>query len=69
LVESSSISTLINSPTLNLNKVFNIILADVPEKKTDLVEGKYLVEAKKGATVAVKVTDMLGEEVLVVIVA
>ncbi len=47
-------------------KVFNITLADVPEKKNDLVEGKYVVEAKKGATIAVKVTDMLGEEVLVV---
>jgi len=47
-------------------KVFNIALADVPERKNDLVEGKYAVEAKKGATVAVKVTDMLGEEVLVV---
>jgi len=47
-------------------KVFNISLADVPERKNDLVEGKYVVEAKKSATVAVKVTDMLGEEVLVV---
>jgi len=47
-------------------KVFNITLTDVPEKKNDLVDGKYVVEAKKGATVAVKVTDMLGEEVLVV---
>ena len=37
-----------------------------PERKNDLVEGKYVVEAKKGATLAVKVTDMLGEEVLVV---
>ncbi|MDP1715335.1 MAG: site-specific DNA-methyltransferase [Anaerolineales bacterium] len=47
-------------------KVFNITLADVPEKKNDLVEGKYVVEAKKNAIIAVKVTDMLGEEVLVV---
>jgi SAM-dependent methyltransferase len=47
-------------------EVFNITLADVPERKNDLVEGKYIVEAKKGATVAVKVTDMLGEEVLVI---
>jgi hypothetical protein len=47
-------------------EVFNITLADVPERKNDLVEGKYTVEAKKGATIAVKVTDMLGEEVLVV---
>ena len=46
-------------------KVFNITQSDVPEKKNDLVEGKYVIEAKKGATVAVKVTDMLGEEVLV----
>ena len=47
-------------------EVFNITLADVPERKNDLVEGKYVVQAKKGARVAVKVTDMLGEEVLVV---
>jgi len=47
-------------------KVFNITLADVPEKKNDLVEGKYAVEAKKNATIAVKITDMLGEEILVV---
>ena len=47
-------------------KVFNITLADVPEKKNDLVDGKYVVEATKGVTVAVKVTDMLGEEVLMV---
>jgi DNA modification methylase len=47
-------------------EVFNITLADVPERKNDLVEGKYVVKAKKSATVAVKVTDMLGEEVLVV---
>jgi adenine-specific DNA-methyltransferase len=46
-------------------KVFNIGLADVPEKKDDLVEGKYVLEAVEGATIAVKLTDMLGEEVLV----
>ena len=48
------------------DKDFNITLADAPERKNDLVEGKYSVEAKKGVTIAVKVTDMLGEEVLVV---
>jgi hypothetical protein len=47
-------------------EVFNISLADVPERKNDLVEGTYVVEAKRGVTVAVKVTDMLGEDVLVV---
>jgi hypothetical protein len=43
------------------SKLFN----DVPEMKNDLVEGKYAVEAKKGTHIAVKITDMLGEEVLV----
>jgi hypothetical protein len=47
-------------------EVFNIALADVPAKKNDLVEGKYMVDVAEGARVAVKVTDMLGEEVLVV---
>ena len=44
-------------------EVFNISLADAPAKKNDLVEGKYVVEVAEGAQVAVKVTDMLGEEV------
>ena len=43
------------------DKVFNITLSDVPEKKIDRVLGKYVVEAAQGATVAVKLTDMLGE--------
>jgi len=46
-------------------KVFNIALSDVPEKKSDLVAGHYELPAPKGKTiVAVKITDMLGEEVL-----
>jgi hypothetical protein len=31
-------------------KVLNVTLADVPEKKNDLVAGKYLVQAKKGVS-------------------
>jgi hypothetical protein len=47
-------------------EVFNVVLADVPEKKSDLVEGKYSLSAPEGeTTVAVKITDMLGEEVLI----
>ncbi|MBA5867818.1 MAG: hypothetical protein GDA67_14085 [Nitrospira sp. CR1.3] len=47
-------------------KVFNVALADVPEKKTDLVAGHYELPAPNGkTTVAVKIVDMLGEEVLV----
>ncbi|GFP39245.1 MAG: Modification methylase MboII [candidate division WS2 bacterium] len=44
---------------------FHIIFSDVPEKKNDLVSGKYEVEVpKKKTKVAVKIIDMLGEEVL-----
>ena len=46
-------------------QVFNVTLADVPEKKADLVAGEYSLDAPGGpTTVAVKITDMLGEEVL-----
>ena len=47
-------------------KVFNVVLSDVPEKKTDYVQGSYELPAPVGdATVAVKIVDMLGEEVLI----
>lgn len=43
--------------------VFNVTLADVPERKQDLVDGRYELAAPlAGAVVAVKVIDMLGEE-------
>lgn len=48
-------------------KVFNVALSDVPAKKTDLVVGEYRLDALSQPTnVAVKIIDMLGEEVLVV---
>jgi adenine-specific DNA-methyltransferase len=38
----------------------------VPPKKSDLVAGHYDLDAPEGeTTIAVKITDMLGEEVLV----
>ena len=47
-------------------QVFNVALSDVPERKTDLVAGRYELASLAGpTTVAVKITDMLGEEVLV----
>ncbi|OFZ98277.1 MAG: restriction endonuclease subunit M [Betaproteobacteria bacterium RIFCSPLOWO2_02_FULL_62_17] len=47
-------------------RVFNIGLADVPARKQDYVLGNYELPApNKETTVAVKVTDMLGEEVIV----
>jgi hypothetical protein len=48
-------------------KVFNVVLSDVPEKKTDFVQGSYELPSPNGeATVAVKIIDMLGEEVLII---
>ena len=47
-------------------KVFNVALSDVPEKKSDFVQGKYEMPAtKKKNTLAIKIIDMLGEEVLI----
>ncbi|MDP4300030.1 site-specific DNA-methyltransferase [Leptothrix discophora] len=47
-------------------QVFNVALADVPERKQDLVNGRYEMPAQPaGSTVAVKIIDMLGEEVIV----
>lgn len=46
--------------------VLNVALADVPERKADLVSGKYELPAQADeTTVAVKIVDMLGEEALV----
>ena len=47
-------------------KTFRIVYSDVPEKKDDLVQGEYEIELPNPeANVAVKIIDMLGEEVLV----
>jgi len=47
-------------------RVFNVALSDIPERKTDLVQGNYDLPAPPGeTTVAVKIIDMLGEEVIV----
>ena len=47
--------------------VFNVALSDIPAKKTDLVSGHYKlpVPDKQDAIVAVKIIDMLGEEIIV----
>lgn len=47
-------------------EVFTVALADVPERKQDLVQGCYELPAPpEGSTVAVKIIDMLGEELLI----
>ena len=48
-------------------ETFNVALSDVPPRKQDLVEGVYeLAPPAKNATVAVKIIDMLGEEIIIV---
>ncbi len=46
-------------------KVFNICYSDVPTKKTDLILGNYEIPiTPESKQVALKIIDMLGEEVL-----
>ena len=46
-------------------KVFNIVENDLPSKKTDFITGEYeLILPRIDAKVAVKIVDMLGEEVI-----
>jgi len=47
-------------------EIFNVALTDIPAKKQDLVEGRYeLSLPPDGSIVAVKVIDMLGEEMII----
>ena len=47
-------------------EVFNIALSDVPERKNDLVVGEYeLTAPKETTTVAVKLIDILGEDIVI----
>ena len=46
---------------------FKITESDLPKRKKDFIVGKYnLSLPREGATVAMKIVDMLGEEVLIV---
>src|SRR3989344_1629201 len=46
-------------------KTFHVRFSDIPAKRQDLVQGTYELELPRaGAKVAVKITDMLGEEEL-----
>ncbi|WAR44602.1 site-specific DNA-methyltransferase [Methylomonas rapida] len=47
------------------DQIFNVVLSDVPERKQDLVVGRYELSAPPvGSVVAVKLIDMLGEELI-----
>lgn len=60
----SMIDTVLIDTNYNDN-TFHIVYSDVPEKKNDLIKGKYEIEipAEK-VKIAIKIIDMLGEEVL-----
>ena len=49
-------------------QIFDIDVVDIPERRSDLVGGTYEVMIESGSPlpVAVRITDMLGEEVVVV---
>ena len=48
-------------------EVFNIVESDLPQRKTDFIKGEYeLMLPRADAKVAVKIVDMLGEEVVAV---
>ncbi len=48
-------------------KSFNIVKSDLPKKKTDFIKGEYKLDILgAGSKVAVKIVDMLGEEVLTI---
>lgn len=48
-------------------QTFNVAYADVPEKKKDFVRGEYdLALPQSSQKIAVKITDMLGEETLII---
>jgi hypothetical protein len=48
-------------------RVLRISLADAPARKADLVAGSYTLDAPSSeTTAAVRITDVLGEETLVV---
>ena len=47
-------------------KTSYVVYSDVPEKRDNLVQGKYEIELPNPeAKVAIKIIDMLGEEVLI----
>ncbi len=49
------------------DRSFNIVASDLPKKKTDFIRGRYeLTLPHTDARVAVKIVDMLGEEIIVV---
>ena len=55
-------------PAFHDGEVLNVAVADIPERRQDLVDGRCSVTRPEGRTrpIAVRITDMLGGEALVV---
>jgi len=68
-VKISDFRSTIDSVLIDTNydgKTFHVIFSDVPEKKNDFIKGKYELEIPKNkTTVAVKIIDMLGGELII----
>lgn len=48
-------------------KVFKSVYVDIPKKKQELIKGKYEIKVLPGkTTVAIKIVDVLGDEILIV---
>ena len=46
-------------------KVFDVVFSDVPEKNSELVQGQYEITIPESKTIiAIKIVDMLGEELI-----
>jgi len=60
------VDTVMIDPDYN-GSALNVVLADVPKRKDDLIIGEYEITIpERETTIAIKITDMLGEEVLVI---
>ncbi len=63
----AQIDTVMIDPDYN-GKEFHVHTTDIPQKKQDLVKGTYELDLPRAsAKIAVKITDMLGEETLVIV--
>ena len=68
-VKISDFKSMIDTVSIDNNydsKTFHIVYSDVPERKNDLIKGKFEFKIPESKTKgAIKIIDMLGEEVLI----
>ena len=62
---AAMVDSVMIDPSYN-GKVFDVVYSDIPTNHDDYVKGSYLIDApEEKVLVAVKITDMLGEEVVI----